>query len=179
VRTVVVAGTAGGVGTTTVASLIALVVRASALADHSSGQLVARGAPVDPASPSGIAVHDLGAHAGGVGLESLAAASAIPVIVTSATAAGIADAATALRALVQLPGSRSPLLVVVETFGRNDVSAALRAARLEFGQTTIVVMQQDRALAPGGPITVERTSMRTRHTIERVARRIQEIAAAA
>jgi MinD-like ATPase involved in chromosome partitioning or flagellar assembly len=178
VKTVVVAGTAGGVGTTTVAALIALVVRASALADHSSGQLAARGAPLDVAAGSGLAVHDLGAHAGGIGLESLAAASAIPVIVTSATVAGVADAAAALATLVQLAPQRGSVLVVVETFGRNDIAAALRTARLDFALTTIVVLQQDRALAPGGPITVERTSQRTRNTIERVARRVQELAAA-
>jgi MinD-like ATPase involved in chromosome partitioning or flagellar assembly len=165
-RTVVVAGTAGGVGTTTVAALIALVAPAVGLLDHTSGQLVARGAPRDPLATSALVVHDLGAHALGRGAAALTAPDAIAVIVTAATPAGIADAAASLDALG--PAARTANLVVVESFGRHDVSGAVRGVRQRFDGLAVVTLAQDRALAAGGAIAPERTSLRTRHAIEQL-----------
>jgi MinD-like ATPase involved in chromosome partitioning or flagellar assembly len=177
-RTIVVAGTAGGVGTTTVAALVSVQVQAVELLDHTSGNLVSRGGS-GSVSGSGYAVHDLGAHALGQGIASLIAPTAIPVIVTSSTIAGIADATASLRAIVTANPAASPILVVADVFGRHDVSAAARALRIEFGQVTIVFLQQDRALAAGGLIAFDRVSARSRQAIDQVVRRVVAIGSGA
>lgn len=169
-RTIVIAGTAGGVGTTTVAALVSHQVQAVELLDHTSGNLVARGA-VAAAAGSGYAVHDLGAHALGQGILSLTTPTAIPVIVTSSTLPGMTDAAASLRAIIGANPAASLILVVADVFGRHDVSAAARALRLEFGQVAIVFLPQDRALAAGGLIPLSRVSARSRQAIDQVVRR--------
>ena len=174
-RTIVVAGTAGGVGTTTVAALVSHPVGAMELLDHTSGTLVSRGAVAVPSSGSGYAVQDLGAHALGQGILTLVAPTAIPVIVTSSTIAGMTDATASLRAIIAAKPAAAPILVVADVFGRRDVSAASRGIRMEFGQVTIVFLPQDRALAAGGLIQLSRLSARSRQAIDQVVRRAMAI----
>lgn len=165
---IVVAGTAGGVGTTTVAALIARQIGAIDLLDHSGGGLAARGA-VDGVTGGGTReLLDLGAHA--LDSEALHAPTAIPVIVTAATPIGISLAKDLRRSF---PSSRPALMVLVETFGRHDLGSARRMFSGEIGRGATTMIPQDRALSPGGPIPHERISARTRDEIIRLVGRIE------
>ena len=98
--TVHVAGTAGGVGTTTVAALLfaALsqdVLGAPQLYDHAAGELGLRLPEGDDVRlvHSSLALHDSGAHAAAA-VERLADPHAVLVLVAAATPAGCAAADT-------------------------------------------------------------------------------------
>lgn len=165
---IVVAGTAGGVGTTTVATLIARHIGTLDLLDHSGGGLAARGA-TEGWTPGGThELLDLGAHA--LDSEALHAPTAIPVVVTAATPAGIALATDLRRSF---PSSRPALMVCVEAFGRHDLGSARRMFRGEIGRGATTIIPQDRALSPGGPIPLSRISARTREEIARLVGRIE------
>lgn len=157
-RTVLVSGTAGGTGTTTVAALLTdaiggrlgVVVQAT---DHSGGELAARLPVLEPAT-SRVTVHDMGAHVGPA-----AALAATPencvVVVGRATVDGIADVQTALASIAH--GTDPTLL------GRSVAVLVDRAAKpatvdtgpvRDTGVAGMVVLRADRALARPGRIVV-------------------------
>jgi hypothetical protein len=106
-----VAGTAGGVGTTTVAALIfaALsqdVLGAPQLYDHAAGELGLRlpeGDEVRLVNPS-LGLHDCGARAAAA-VERLADPETVLVVVTAATAGGCAAADRVLDEIVARHGA--------------------------------------------------------------------------
>ncbi|WFR66596.1 hypothetical protein P9139_17825 [Curtobacterium flaccumfaciens] len=157
-RTVLVAGVAGGTGTTTVAALLAdaigarlgVVVQAT---DHSGGELAARLPSLEPATTR-VTVHDTGAHVGPA-----AALAATPenclVVVGRATADGAADVRAALASIANEP---DPTLL-----GRSAVVLVDRAARpttvdirpvRDTGVAGVLLLRGDRALARPGRIEV-------------------------
>lgn len=159
-RTVLVAGVAGGVGTTTIAALLAdavggrlgVVVQAT---DHSGGGLAAR-LPRLEAATSRVTVHDAGAHVGPA-----AALSATPenclVVVGRASADGVADTRTVLATIAE--GTDPTLL------GRSAVVLVDRSARSvavdpapvrDTGVGAVLVLRPDRTLARPGRIDVDR-----------------------
>lgn len=158
-RTVLVAGVAGGVGTTTVAALLAdavggrlgVTVQAT---DHSGGELAAR-LPRLEAATSRVTVHDAGAHVGPA-----AALSATPenclVVVGRASADGVADTRTVLETIAHGadPGllGRSAVVLV----DRSSRSAAVDPAPVrETGIGAVLVLRADRTLGRPGRIDVE------------------------
>lgn len=167
--TVLVAGTAGGVGTTTVTGLLfAGLARedggAPRLADHSGGQLGWRLADGDEVAAVNDrrTLHDLGAHAADVGLARLIDASQRMIVVTAATPLGC----EAVGNLLDLAGDLGPadepqlLVVAVETFGRHKLSREYAALAGRLGRS-VIVLPEDPALAVGGHIPVPRLRPKT------------------
>ncbi|HJY44754.1 MAG TPA: hypothetical protein VJ301_09025 [Propionibacteriaceae bacterium] len=168
--TVHVAGTAGGVGTTTVAALLfaALsqdVLGAPQLYDHAAGELGLRlpeGDEVRLVHP-GLALHDSGAHAAAA-VERLADPHAVLVLVTAATPAGCAAADRALDEIVSAHGVsqlRRVLVAVVGVFGRHRISPQLRGLGDRVGSRSVILLPQDLSLAAGGRIPLVRLSTYT------------------
>jgi hypothetical protein len=121
--TVLVAGTAGGVGTTTVAALLfaALsqdVLGASQLYDHAAGELGLRlpeGDDVRLVNP-GLSLHDCGAHASAA-VQRLADPHTILILVTAATPGGCAAAERVLDEVVAVQGHGQLRRVLVTAVG--------------------------------------------------------------
>ena len=168
--TVHVAGTAGGVGTTTVAALLfaALsqdVVGAPQLYDHAAGELGLRlpeGDDVRLVHP-GLALHDSGAHAAAA-VERLADPHAVLVLVAAATPAGCAAADRVLDEVVTAHGAsqlRRVLVAVVGVFGRHRISPQLRALGDRVGARSVILLPQDLSLAAGGRIPLVRLATYT------------------
>ena len=155
-RTVLVAGVAGGTGTTTVAALLVdavgarlgVVVQAT---DHSGGELAARLPSLGQAT-SRVTVHDDGAH-----VHPAATLAATPenslVVVGRATPDGTADVRAALASIA---GDPDPTLL-----SRSVVVLVHRAARpatvdlapvRDTGVAGVVVLRADRALSRPGRI---------------------------
>ncbi|MET3636848.1 hypothetical protein [Curtobacterium oceanosedimentum] len=168
-RTVLVAGVAGGTGTTTVAALLAdavggrlgVVVQAT---DHSGGELAARLPSLGPAT-SRVTVHDAGAH-----VRPAAVLAATPenslVVVGRATPDGVADVRSALAAMSDEP---DPTLL-----GRSVVVLVDRAPRpatidvgpvRDTGVAAVLVLRADRALARPGRIDTTRLGRPTVATV--------------
>jgi hypothetical protein len=169
--TVHVAGTAGGVGTTTVAALLfaALsqdVLGAPQLYDHAAGELGLRlpeGDDVRLVNP-GLALHDSGAHAAAA-VERLADPHAVVVLVTAATPHGCAAADRVLDEIVALHGVgqlRRVLVAAVGVFGRHRIGPQLRALGERVGTRSVILVPQDLSLAAGGRIPLVRL---TTHTV--------------
>jgi hypothetical protein len=168
--TVHVAGTAGGVGTTTVAALLfaALssdVLGAPQLHDHAAGELGLRlpeGDDVRLVHP-GLALHDSGAHAARA-VEWLADPHAVLVLVTAATPAGCAAADRVLDEIVTAHGVsqlRRVLVAVVGVFGRHRIGPQLRALGDRVGTRSVILLPQDLSLAAGGRIPLVRLATYT------------------
>ena len=132
---VAVVGTAGGVGTTTVAALVfAELARgpggAPRLLDHAAGQLERRLAVQDRAAarhPETV-LHDRGPGGSNLGLDPLPDLRAVIVLVAPATPAGASAADDALTRLNQLGGAAALARVViacVAVFGRHRLGSAL------------------------------------------------------
>ena len=168
-RTVLVAGVAGGTGTTTVAALLAdavggrlgVVVQAT---DHSGGELAARLPSLGPAT-SRVTVHDAGAH-----VRPAAVLAATPenslVVVGRATPDGVADVRSALAAMTDEP---DPTLL-----GRSVVVLVDRAPKpvtidvgpvRDTGVAAVLVLRADRALARPGRIDTTRLGRPTVATV--------------
>jgi hypothetical protein len=170
VTTVHVAGTAGGVGTTTVAALLfaALsqdVLGAPQLYDHAAGELGLRLPEGDDVRlvHRGLALHDSGAHAAAA-VERLADPHAVLVLVTAATPAGCVAADRVLDELVSAHGVgqlRRVLVAVVGVFGRHRVSGQLRALGDRVGTRSVISLPQDLSLAAGGRIPLVRLATYT------------------
>jgi hypothetical protein len=165
-----VAGTAGGVGTTTVAALLfaALsqdVLGAPELYDHSAGELGLRlpeGDEVRLVNPS-LGLHDCGAHAAAA-VERLADPHTVLVLVTAATPGGciaadrVLDEAVARRSSGDL---RRVLVTAVGVFGRHRIGAQLRALGDRVGARSAILLPQDLSLAAGGRIPLVRLTTQT------------------
>jgi hypothetical protein len=165
-----VAGTAGGVGTTTVAALIfaALsqdVLGAPQLYDHAAGELGLRlpeGDEVRLVNPS-LGLHDCGAHAAAA-VERLAVPDTVLVVVTAATAGGCAAADRVLDEIVARHGAgelRRVLVATVGAFGRHRIGSQLRALGDRVGTRSVILLPQDLSLAAGGRIPLVRLTTQT------------------
>jgi hypothetical protein len=168
--TVQVAGTSGGVGTTTVAALLfaALsqdVLGAPQLHDHSAGELGLRlpeGDEVRLVNPS-LGLHDCGAHAAAAA-ERLADPLAMLVLVTAATNGGCLAAEQVLDEVGSKHGVRQlrrVLVAVVGVFGRHRVGAQLRSLGDRVGSRSVILLPQDLSLAAGGRIPLVRLTTQT------------------
>ncbi len=165
-----VAGTAGGVGTTTVVALIFAslsqdVLGAPQLYDHAAGELGLRlpeGDEVRLVNPS-LGLHDCGAHAAAA-VERLADPQTVLVLVTPATPGGCAAADRVLDEIVSRHGAyqlRRVLVAAVGVFGRHRISAQLRALGDRVGTRSVILLPQDLSLAAGGRIPLVRLTTQT------------------
>lgn len=165
-RHVLVAGAAGGVGTTTVAALLAAAHVADGGSvtpvDHSGGTLTARlPAAWSSAGPADLVVHDRGPHA--------AAGPAMLPVLPSAGLLVVASSTRAAAAL--LPGLLARVareaedarfqLVLVQVHGRYRP----RGADLATLHPSTTVLPRDDALAADGPIDWTLLSRRTRAAV--------------
>ena len=165
-----VAGTAGGVGTTTVAALLfaALsqdVLGAPQLYDHAAGELGLRlpeGDDVRLVNPA-LGLHDCGAQPTAA-LQRLADSHTMLVLVTAATPAGGAAAERVLDEIVAQHGAgqlRRVLVVAAGVFGRHRIGAQLRALGARVGTRSVILLPQDLSLAAGGRIPLVRLATHT------------------
>ena len=170
-NTVVVAGTAGGVGTTTVASLLfSSLARnsrgAPELLDHSAGDLGLRLPEGDDvtAVDSTWAIRDLGQHALDEGIELLADPEVLLVVVAPATFAGVAAADRALRDIKDrwgATGVRQTLVALVGVFGKHPLRPATERLQNSYGRGLLAIFPQDTSLAAGGRVPLSRLSADT------------------
>jgi hypothetical protein len=165
-----VAGTAGGVGTTTVVALIFAALSQDAfgapqLYDHAAGELGLRlpeGDEVRLVNPS-LGLHDCGAHAAAA-VERLADPQTVLVLVTPATPGGCAAADRVLDEIVSRHGAhqlRRVLVAAVGVFGRHRISAQLRALGDRVGTRSVILLPQDLSLAACGRIPLVRLTKQT------------------
>jgi len=157
-RTVLVAGVAGGTGTTTVAALLAdavggrlgVVVQAT---DHSGGELAAR-LPVLQTATSRVTVHDTGAHVGPAAVLAATPENSL-VVVGRATGDGVEDVRAALASLADSPDptllARSVVVLVDRAAKPTPVET--RPVR-DAGVAGVFVLRADRALGRPGRIDV-------------------------
>lgn len=164
---ILVAGTAGGVGTTTVAALVfaAMVsdeLGAPLLLDHAAGELGLRLPDGDDVRllNDRLALHDLGPHAR-VGVGRLAERENLLVLVAPATPVGCAAVARLLEPLDGQPRLQRLLVVLAGVFGRHRVGTQLAALGQRIGPRSVVVLPRDHALAAGGRIPTARLSTAT------------------
>lgn len=174
---VVVAGVAGGVGTTTVAALLSSSLGTPAGAphplDHSGGSLAARLDPAVLARSSGelLTVHDLGATLYSNGINALLDRSTVAVLVAAATPAGLRDAAVALARIRSAAGQSAarpvrPVLVAVQLTGARPPHARLAGlASEQRGLAAVGVLPYDRALLSGGPAHFDALTARSKLAI--------------
>jgi hypothetical protein len=183
ITTVHVAGTAGGVGTTTVAALLfaALsedVLGAPQLYDHAAGELGLRLPEGDDVRlvHRGLALHDSGAHAAAA-VERLADPHAVLVLVTAATPAGCGAADRVLDEIVSALGVsqlRRVLVAVVGVFGRHRIGPQLRALGDRAGSRSVILLPQDLSLAAGGRIPLVRLATYTLRAQRQLASVLRE-----
>lgn len=159
---VVVAGVAGGVGTTTVAALLWTALHAArpgrvGMLDRSGGSfatLVGEGAGAVADGSADLVVQDLGPHALTPGAEALDPAGRVVVVVCGAHRDGLRSAAEALRGLAARTGqdaTRRTVVVPVAAVGRTRGSVPLLAQAREAGLGGAVVpLRRDRTLAARG-----------------------------
>jgi hypothetical protein len=184
---IVVAGTSGGVGATTVAAIVFDGPRLSstgapALAAHSAGTLgsrLANGDDVAEVDPS-LAVHDLGPHAFTAGLDVFDDPHDLLITVAQATPLGIEDARAVLAAVSDRHGPAGlsrVILVFNAPFGPARVRRPIEQLRTEYGRLGIVVVPRDRALAIGGRIPFTRLTSATRRGQQSLNKRVAELLA--
>jgi MinD-like ATPase involved in chromosome partitioning or flagellar assembly len=168
---VVIAGTAGGVGTTTVTALLFTAMSSGGvtpqLFDRSGGELGIRLTAGDEAREVDLSVtlHDFGPNAFDAALDELERPDTIVLLVTAATPAGLASAErflTAVRSRYSAGGIRRVLVAAVGVFGSHRVGSLVEKLHESFGHRTIVVIPRDVALAVGGRIPQNRLSAETR-----------------
>lgn len=168
-RTVLVAGVAGGTGTTTVAALLAdavggrlgVVVQAT---DHSGGELAARLTTLQPAT-SRVTVHDMGAHVGPAAVLAATPENSL-VVVGRATADGAADVRAALASLAAAPDPtliRRSVVVLVDRGAAHDPVDTRRLS--DTGVSAVLVLRADRALGRPGRVQVGAISDTTITTV--------------
>ncbi|MBF4577751.1 hypothetical protein [Frondihabitans sp. VKM Ac-2883] len=185
---VVLAGTAGGTGTTTLAALVFESVRHSlegspVLYDHSGGDLGARLTNGDDVAQldDSLALHDIGPHAATGGIDALEAPHDLLIAVTAASPAGLALADELLTAVSERFGSAGLSRVVVVANGATGYSRS--AARLagalrdRFGQGCVAEFPSDTALAMDGRIPLTRLGLPARRAQAALAKRTGELLA--
>lgn len=166
---VLVAGTAGGVGTTTVVALLFTALRnavgvAPELVDHTAGALGARLADGDevPVLDPHLRLVDLGRHASTAGVGRLVDPRCRLVVVTAATRIGSALGAQCLDAVAAAHGDAARTRTVVVLTG---AFGPYRAGRTAGGPPRVaggtVRLPFDDALAAGGRIPTARLSRRS------------------
>ncbi|WP_375425307.1 hypothetical protein [uncultured Friedmanniella sp.] len=167
---VLVAGTGGGVGTTTLTALLFARLRdrsggAPRLLDHTGGSLGARLPDGDEVRlvDELVSLHDLGPLALAAGVPALADPAAVLVVVSAATPVGVELAVAARTAVGDLtPEALSrTVLVLVEVFGRHRLRRELRALTGGPQPADVLVLREDPALAAGGRIRLSRLSPAT------------------
>lgn len=168
---VVVAGVAGGVGTTTVAAALWWALDTyrdggAAAVDHGGGSLAAR-LPHEPGGTGGrsrepdLTVHDLGAHALTSQAIVLDDPGQVVVVVCGAHDAGLAAAHRALISLATRSGAcgaapQRVVVVPVAVAGPTLPGAVLRARAADLGlQAVVVPVGRSRALAAGGRLPAD------------------------
>ena len=180
---VVVAGTAGGVGATTVASLLFARLSADPLSsassgapgllDHSGGDLGLRLPEGDDSASvdRNLAIHDLGPHALDEAVTMLGASGVFLVMVTPSTPSGLALAERALNQISDRhasSGVQHTLVVAVGVFGRHRIDAQCERIQNRFGRNSVVILPQDAALAPGGRVPLARLSAESRRATKQL-----------
>ena len=163
---ILVAGTAGGVGTTTVAALLFSAMSADAAAapllfDHSGGELGLRLPDGDDVRQvnSGVTLHDLGPHATAAVVR-LADPRTLVIVVAPATPAGCAAAEEVLEPVSER-SLRRVLVAAVGVFGRHRIGPRLSALGGKVGARSVVWLPQDLSLAAGGRIPSVRLATHT------------------
>ena len=182
---VVIAGTSGGVGTTTVTALLFDARRsepqgAPRLFDHAGGDLGSRLAEGDdaPILHETVGLHDLGPHARVEGVALLADPSVILVVVAPATPAGCSAAEAVLAdisARYSATGLSRTLVAFVGTFGRHRIAARVEQLQNRFGRRKVVVFAQDEFLAAGGRVPLARLSPASRRAQAELAAFLREV----
>lgn len=169
-REVVLAGTAGGVGTTTATALLFHGfggLAAPLLRDHAGGELGRRLVGGDDVSglDESVVLHDLGPHAFGSGVGALQHPQCLVIGVTAATPHGLRLAEELLSGIRERhgqPGLSRSLVVAVGVHGPHRVRRLAEEFKNEFGQRSLVLIPRDPALAVGGRIPWTRLSPATR-----------------
>lgn len=188
---IVLAGTSGGTGTTTIAALVFESLRhslegAPVLYDHSGGDLGTRLTNGDDVADldDSLALHDLGPHAFTGGVDSLEAPHDLVIAVTPSTPSGLDTAASLLTAASARFGAAgtSRLLVVAngshgDAGGTRTAARGIAALRDRYGQGSVVLFPRDEALAIGGRIPLTRLALATRRGQAVLAQRTGELLA--
>jgi hypothetical protein len=173
---VLVAGTAGGVGTTTVTALLFSRLRdnstgAPPLLDHTAGDLGARlpdGDEVRQLSEQ-LLLHDLGPHALDAGVAGLADPSTVLVLVSAATPVGCLLARGVVEAVHRSSGATNTARTVVllsGAFGRHRIRRQVRGLATAAAPAGLVLLPADPALAVGGRIPLTRLSRSTDRAVD-------------
>ena len=173
---ILVAGTAGGVGTTTVAALVVNRLAGGPegpprVLDHTAGDLGLRLAAGDAAETTDDRlVHDLGAHAFSLGGPALGDPRVVLVLVSAATGVGCELAAAGLTAVRDAGGPAAlgrTVLVLSGALGRHRIThqAAGLATR---GARAVVLLPADLALAAGGRLPLARLRGVTRRAVDQL-----------
>lgn len=165
------AGTAGGVGTTTVTALLFAAAHdlgpaAPVLLDHTAGSLghrLAGGDQVRSIDDRRL-LHDLGPNAATIGVAQIGDPGAVLIVVSAATPVGCQLAGETVQAVVLAHGTEAlsrTALVVVSVFGRSSIARPL-AGLASSGVHAVLQLRADPALALGGRIPAERLSRGSR-----------------
>jgi len=182
VKTLAVVGTAGGVGTTTVAALAFTGLRdhpqgAPMLYARPSVRLLERVGGDEVATISGeVAIWDAGVHAPESAAALLEAGGCVLAVAAPATPMGVADAARMLTTVAELGedalGSVTVVLSAVNGTGHAPSTAAVPS-------TLLVRIPYDRGLAsPAAIPPVARLSRRARGAASAWQRRVADLLAA-
>jgi len=180
---VLLAGTGGGVGTTTTTALLftALAVDGVApeLLDHTGGELGLRLTAGDEVRSvdATLTLHDLGPHAFWAARDALASPDAFVVVTTAATPAGLAAAERFLAEVRSVHGSgglRRVLVAAIGVFGRHRVTRLVERLHDTYGRRLVVVIPQDVALASGGRVPQNRLRPDTRRAQGELAALLRE-----
>lgn len=163
---ILVAGTSGGVGTTTITALLFAAVSsdprgAPLLLDHSAGELGRRLPDGDDVGQvdAGLALHDLGPHAAAA-VRRLADPRTLLILVVPATAGGHAAAKRVLGPVTSRE-LRRVLVAAVGVFGRHRIGPRLQELGHNVGTRSVILLPQDLALAAGGRIPPTRLATHT------------------
>ena len=186
-RQVVIAGTGGGVGVTTVTALLFSSMGdadrpAPSLLDQSGGDLGARLPEGDEATEvdHSVALHDLGSDASGAGVALLERPEVTLIVVAPATAAGAAAVERILektRAQHESGGLTRVLTIFVGVFGRQRVRPQIERLREKYGRNRFLTLPRDTALAAGGRVPLSRLSADTLRAQKRMALLVLDIVA--
>lgn len=184
---VVVAGTSGGVGTTTVAALLFDGIRtrplgAPRLYDHAGGDLGGRLPHGDEVGSLDaiVSVHDAGRHAARIGLEVLDRPHDLLVVVAPRTPSGIADATEVMATIGDRTGTqgrRRTVLVLTAPFGPVRDAAVIDGLRSAYERRGVHALPRDPALAVGGRIATPRLSRPTRKAAHELAAQVADLIA--